>query len=148
MLLLTDQNYNGIVLSASRPYSNLLKLYRNNNIDVKKLFILDCISKSHGKGLEKAGNVLYLDGVSALTEISVSISKAIELIHYKKFMFIDSITTMLIYNKPDIFGKFIHVILTKMRINGVSGLLISLVNETNKEIRAEIAQLCDKVIKV
>lgn len=39
-------------------------------------------------------------------------------------------------------------IITKMRANGISGLLISLENETNREVRAEIAQLCDKVIKV
>jgi len=35
-----------------------------------------------------------------------------------------------------------------MRINGVGGLLISLTDKTNREVRAEIAQLCDKVIKI
>jgi len=35
-----------------------------------------------------------------------------------------------------------------MRINNVSGLLISLETETDKDLRAEIAQLCDKIIKV
>ena len=45
-------------------------------------------------------------------------------------------------------AKFIHSILTKMRTNNVSGLLISLEAETDKEVRAEIAQLCDKIIKV
>ena len=55
---------------------------------------------------------------------------------------------MLIYNQPDIFARFVHSILTEMRINGANGLLISLEGETNKEVSAEIAQLCDKVIKV
>jgi archaellum biogenesis ATPase FlaH len=66
----------------------------------------------------------------------------------KKFIFIDSINTLLIYNQPNTLAKFIHSILTKMRINNVSGLLISLESETNKEVRAEIAQLCDGIIKV
>ncbi len=55
---------------------------------------------------------------------------------------------MLIHNKPDVLARFIHSILTKMRANGISGLLISLENDTNREVRAETAQLCDKVIKV
>ena len=34
-----------------------------------------------------------------------------------------------------------------MRIKGIGGILISLEGDTNKEVRAEIAQLCDRVIK-
>ena len=46
-----------------------------------------------------------------------------------------------------IFKNVTNSILTKMRINNVSLLLISLEAETNKEIRAELTQLCDKMIK-
>ncbi len=91
---------------------------------------------------------LYLESVADLTKISLSISECIKAIKGKKFIFIDSITTMLIHNKPDVYARFIHNILTKMRMSGINGLLISLENETNKEVRAEIAQLCDRVIKV
>ena len=35
-----------------------------------------------------------------------------------------------------------------MRENNVSGLLISLEAETDREVRAEIEQLCDKIIKI
>lgn len=55
---------------------------------------------------------------------------------------------MLIHNEPYVFARFIHSILTRMRINGIGGLLISISDRTNREIRAEIAQLCDKVIKI
>ena len=64
------------------------------------------------------------------------------------FLFIDSITTMLIHNDPHIFARFIHNILTKMRLYGTGGLIISLEEKTNREVKAEIAQLCDKVIKI
>jgi hypothetical protein len=55
---------------------------------------------------------------------------------------------MLIHNKPEVFAQFIHGILTKLRIGGINGLLISLENETNKEVHAEIAQLCDRIVKI
>ena len=45
-------------------------------------------------------------------------------------------------------GDFREVeVLTKMRISQVPVVLIAL-EDTPKEIRAEIVQLCDKVIKV
>ena len=145
--ILTDKDYNGVILSASRPYANLLALYKKKNIDTKKIFVLDCVTKSQSAKQEKIDNVEYLEGVSTLSNISLSINQSIKRIKGNKFIFIDSITTMLIYNNPGIFARFIHSMLTRMRINGINGLLISLEGETNKEIRAEIAQLCDKVIK-
>ena len=66
----------------------------------------------------------------------------------KAFLFLNSISTMLIHNEPRALGKFIHSILTKIRINKINGILISVEKETASEIRSEIVQLVDKVIKI
>ena len=130
------------------PIDLVLRKDKNSNIDVKKVFLLDCVCKSQAIEAQDSENVLHLENVSALTNIAISINKTTEKLKGNRFIFIDSITTMLIHNKPDVFARFTHSILTKMRIDGLNGLLISLENETNKEVRAEIAQLCDKVIKI
>ncbi len=145
--ILTKKNYLGIIVSASRPYMNLMSIYQKNGISIDNIFIIDCISKSQNADVETK-NVLYTENVSALTNISLLISECIKRKSGKKFIFIDSITTMLIHNKPNVFARFIHSVLTRMRLNGISGLLISLERETDAEVRAEIAQLCDKVIKI
>jgi len=146
--LIEKKDYIGIIVSASRPYKNLAQLYEKKQIDTSKILFIDSISKSQSVGLEDAGNVLYLDAVSDLTGISLAVKGSMDKINGNKFIFIDSITSMLIHNEPSIFARFIHGILTKMRISGTSGLLISLEKETDKEIRAEIAQLCDKVVRI
>ena len=148
MKILTDKNYTGLIISASRPCRNLLALYEKNSINTKKVMVLCAVCKSQGGDSKNTENILHLERISALTEISISLSEAIKKTEGDKFVFIDSITTMLIHNQPNVFAIFIHSILTKMRMNMVSGLLISLENETNKGIRAEIAQLCDKVVKL
>jgi hypothetical protein len=147
MKFLANKNDKGIVLSANRPYVNLMNLYEKNEIDINKMFILDLISKNQN-GSAQADNVLFLENISALTDISLSLNDCMKTINGKKFVFIDSITTMLIHNQPYVFARFIHSILTKMRLNGVGGVLVSLDNKTNKDVRAEIAQLCDKIIKI
>ena len=145
--LLSQKNERGIVVSANRPYTNLINVYKRNNIDVSKMFILDCISKNQNGNFD-ADNAVFLENVSSLTDISLSINEHLNGSSASKFVIFDSITTMLIHNKPYIFARFIHNILTKMRIHGVGGVLISIADNSNREIRAEIAQLCDKVITI
>jgi len=144
---LEQRNEKGIIVSANRPYANLVNVYEKNGIDVSKMFILDCVSKNLN-GHTRADNVFFIENLSSLTDISLSINEKIDSIDGKKFLFFDSVTTMLIHNKPYVFARFIHNVLTKMRLNCMGGLLISLQDNTNREIRAEIAQLCDKVIRI
>ena len=145
--LLADKNDSGIIISASRPYVNLVNMYQRNDINASKMFILDCVTKDNN-GDTKADNVVFLENVSDLTKISLSLSERMKTTNGKKFVFIDSITSMLIHNKPHVFARFMHSILTRMRVNGTGGLLISLEDKTDREVRAKIAQLCDKVIKI
>jgi hypothetical protein len=145
---LSDKKYTQIILSTSRPCKNLLNLYKKNDIDTSKLIILCTVCQEKEKNKQENNNVIHLQTCSALTDISLSLSKCMESIKDKKFIFIDSINTMLIHNEPNTLARFIHSILTKMRINNVSGLLISLEAETDKMVRAEIAQLCDKIIEI
>lgn len=144
MKVLTQRHKTIILLSTTRPYSNLLTLLKKNNIDTNNVLILDLVSQ--GQQETNQENVLFLNS-AALTSISIEINKHITEKDFDKFIFLDSITTMLINNKPDVFLKFIHYLLTKMRINKVSGLLISFEKEENSVVE-EIAQMCDKIIKI
>ena len=145
---LVDNSQKGIIISASRPYSNIISLYKKSNIDTGKLFFIDLVSQGQSENLEKANNVVYIEHVSDLTSISISLVKAIETIKGQKFVFIDSITTMLIHNNEHALARFVHGILIKLRIDGVNGIMMLLENKESNEIRAEIAQLCDKIIKM
>ena len=144
---LTKQNDNGIIVSANRPYVNLIDTYQRNKIDTNKVYILDLISKNQNADIP-AENVMFIKNASSLTDISLSVNEHIKKLEGKKFVFIDSITTMLIHNEPYVFARFMHSIFTRMRLNGIGGIMISITDRTNREVRAEIAQLCDKVIKI
>jgi hypothetical protein len=145
--ILTKHDYQGIIISASRPYKNLVTIYTQKKISLNKLVIIDCISKSQDADIP-AENAIFLENVSALTNISISVNELINQIQGKKFVLLDSISTMLIYNHPQIFARFIHNILTKIRLKGISGLLLSLDADIDKNVKAEIMQLCDKTIKI
>lgn len=145
---LSKKKYAQIILSASRPCQNLLDIYSKNSIDISKIVLLCTLCPETGKNKSKSGKVIHISSSSSLTEMSLALGKCMASIKENKFIFIDSISTLLIHNEPNTLAKFTHSILTKMRINNVFGLLISLEADTNTEFKAEIAQLCDKVIKI
>ncbi len=136
-----------IILSASRPCTNLLMLYTQNNIKTDRLLILDCVCKTTPASHTELSNIIFLKDVSALTSISLAITESIKKIPGKKIVIIDSINSMIIHNQANTFSQFIHSLLTKMRLLGVGGILLSLEVETDRTVRAKIAQLCDKVVK-
>ena len=88
------------------------------------------------------------DEVYNLTNISLAFKKVIERVEGKKFLYIDSLSAMLIHNTPEIFVRFIHGLITSMRLASISGLLLSLTQQTDNSIKTEVANLCDKTIMI
>ena len=146
--LINKQGKIGIVVTANRPYANLMSLYQQKGIDVNKILFIDCISKSQGLDLGKGGNVLFLDSAEDLTKIALSITGSISRIEANKFVMVDSLTTLLIHNPPQMLARFMHGVLTKMRMSNASGIILSIDKQTDNEVRAEVAQLCDRVVKL
>ncbi|MFA5246533.1 MAG: ATPase domain-containing protein [Candidatus Micrarchaeia archaeon] len=144
--MLTAKKNLCIIVSANRPYANLVAQYKNAGIDPKYIFIIDCVTRKNGGKALKASNAVFVDNSSALTNILIQINECTRTMKGKKVLLIDSVTTLLVYNKPDVLARFVHSTLTHIRSKGVNGFLVCLSDETDKEVKAEISQLCDKVI--
>lgn len=147
---LTENGKIGIIVSASRPYSSLLDLYKKYNINSRNLMIIDAITHNQGLKTDVIGidNIFFVENVRSLTTISIMIRECIRKITKSKFVFIDSITSMLIYNKPDIYMRFLHGALSEMRNESVGGILIFVENEGDEKFKSQLKTICDKVIKI
>ncbi|HIH17072.1 MAG TPA: hypothetical protein HA252_06725 [Candidatus Diapherotrites archaeon] len=112
-------------------------LYAEQGFDAQR--ILDTVER---QVKETNAKRLCIDSVTAIAYNLDDKAKT------RKFIFVDSLSTMLIYNRPDVFARFIHSVLVKIRLNSISGLLLFIETQADREVRAEIAQLCDKVLRV
>jgi hypothetical protein len=148
---LTKKKYSVTVIAGIRPFNTLLSTYRSSGMDMAKIFIIDCVSKGQIKGLgqvKKSGNVKFVESLANLTDLSIAVDSSLKKLKGSKCLFIDSIAAFLIHNKPQSFTAFMHSILVKMRMNLVSGMLVSIEKGTDEKLRSDIMQLCDKVIKI
>lgn len=141
-----EKNRHGIYITINRPYKSIVKLMKKNNIDIKRLSFIDCISKEVSKP-KKEINCIFVKSPADLTEIAIAIDRLFK--HTKHgFIFFDSLDTLLLYNSFEGVVKFAHFITGKMRIYGINGILLGLDEKIDKELIDEIAHFTDKTIKI
>lgn len=143
--LIKDNDMEGIVIAINRPYKKITSELKEDNIDFSKISVIDMIST----GEEDTDTVKYLKSAEALSDCSMIVTEfSDKMKSNKKFIFVDSISTLLIYNNERSVAKFIHHLTTKMRMSGMGGIFCLIKGQVDLKIRAEIGQLFDKVVSL
>ena len=137
----------GVYISMNKPYKVIVKQLKRNGIDTKKLFFVDTISGFKGPDRPGNENFVALQSPSSLTELGMIISKAC---HSKKpkFIMMDSLSIMLMYNSKETTLRFIHYVTTQLRKKAWPGVIFSLGKDMKGDTLESITQFCDKVIRL
>jgi hypothetical protein len=137
----------GVIITVNQPFPVMRKVLEKNTVDTDKLYFIDCISKTAGGGSEKDEHCLYVNSPSDLTELSIAIMQVLESLgKKKKFVFIDSLATFLMYNSAGTLSKFSHFLITKISLMDVSGILMSVEEEMDAKLITELKSFCEKTV--
>ena len=140
----------GVYITINQPFFSLEKQLEANKIKIDNLFFIDLISSTVSLRSEKTEKCLFINSPSSLTELGIAIEQLITTIEGKeKFLIIDNIAALLIYNSTDVTSKFAHFIINKMRVNNITGIIMTIEEEeTGKGLIDTISSFCDNVIKI
>ena len=94
----------GIYVSLNKTQKGIEDVFLKNDIDTSKLFFIDCIS-----GEDKRDDVLHV-APNNLDELSLAIKDFIKEIKGEKFLIVDAISTLLIYNSENKVAAFVKEI--------------------------------------
>lgn len=142
--LVQSQNIPGLYVTLNKPFEVMFGLFKKEGINTDMVIFIDAVTATAGGNAEKTKNCLFIGNPENLSDISLAMDQAIRSIPSgEKFLFFDSLDTLLIYNKPVTVAKFIHFLATKMRVWKVKGIIISLSRESNRELIDELSQFCD-----
>jgi len=150
-VLVKNKNMCGTYITFNRPYSTLKKSIDDQGLDLSRLFFIDLITESAGGKAERCADnrCFYVSSPKNLTELSILIEQAmLRLPRDKRFVFIDSISTMLVYNDTDTVLRFIHSLSGKMRLLGIAGIIFLLEKESDQKFLAQVSQFCDTVVTI
>jgi archaellum biogenesis ATPase FlaH len=135
----------GVYVSASRPYRFMLKEMQKRGINPDNLLFIDCISRMAGE--QPRGKCLYVENPSALGEISLHIASILDKIESnEKFLIMDSLSTLLIYNSANSIKDFLTFLINKLRLEGIDCIILVIEQEAPPDLRSALVGMCDKSI--
>lgn len=150
--IVASENKSTCYVSVNKPASVLIKALGEANIDTKKFWFIDCISHSaFGEGNEtkkgqKDSLILYVSSPRNLTELSIDISGAVG--NGMKSIFVDALSTFLIYEDGLVVIRFAHNVIAKLREYDCRGYFVVLKNDISSALLDDLSMFVDEVVEV
>lgn len=146
--LLNHRKIGGIYVSSTRPANTLIKRLKDNNFNLDELYIVDCISYMVG-GSGDAEHTTYLESPTMLENIMIKIDGLIRRIKSEnKFVLIDSINTLAIYNDEKLLSEFLHILVNNLRVREIFTVIVSVEGQTPPLVENMLELVCDETIRV
>ena len=136
----------GLFVSLNKPYETICEELKQNNLDANAIYCIDGVSKETGK-FSNSEKCFCLENPSSLTEMSTLINA---LFNDKKIKFIvlDSLSTLLLYNDIKTVEKFAHSLVNNARKSNISVAIMSPKEKSEEDVLAIVTQFCDKEIEL
>ena len=142
--LTKNVNIPGVYVALNKPFSVVKSSLQKADVDTRVLIFIDAITKTAGGKTEKTKECLYIGTPENLSDLSLAMDQAVTSLPGRdKFLFFDSLNTLLIYNDVRTVARFIHFLAGKMRTWKVKGIIVSLQKKGNEDLINELSQFCD-----
>ncbi len=141
--LTKEMKLSGAYVTLNRPYREVSRNLQKKNISTKKLLFIDGVEESECD--EK--NCLSLRGIKSLTHLSLVMSKAFRNEEIK-FVFFDSVSTLLIYNDLEATERFMHYFVNKIRNMGLLMILVLIEEDKSNKLMKIVSQFSDGNIRI
>lgn len=159
-------NY-GIYVAINKPFVAMQKILEKE-VDLNKVTFVDAITqtingngkdssiyvavkqglkKVEGTHIKKLNGCRYVASPENLTDLCEAIAEFVQAVSGDKFIFFDSLSTLLLYNDVTTVARFAHFLTGKIRAWGAGGILLSLENSSDA-LTTQLSQFCDAVIKI
>ncbi len=150
---LVTHNSIGVYISVNKPYFALTESMQSQKISTQNMYFIDCASGLMGKRPQELERGYIISGPSNLTELSITLSKllssdALRGKEAQTILFLDSVSTFLLYNDQSTVAKFLHSIAGKVRTHNIRGVFFSLHEDVTRGPIASTIQFHDKVLRV
>ncbi|MBR9691052.1 hypothetical protein GOV08_05205 [Candidatus Woesearchaeota archaeon] len=143
-----SENFRKILfVSLNNLYNPLKRRLEKIGTDLRKFTFIDCVTKTAVPQPQEHDDCIYVSSPSALTEISIAITKTIQNT-YPDIIIFDSLSTLLIYEDAMTSGQFVHSLTNKINAFGISAVFTILDAEKEQALIKDLNMILDKVIRV
>jgi len=136
-----------VYVTITRPYENIIKQFGDlsNNKNIK---FIDCISRA--AGISKVDpNCIFIESPTMLEKLGLEIINIFKKVDEdtNKYLIIDSLSNLIIYNDPEIVTEFFYHMINKTRVRNIHTVTLAIEEEVDKYLN-KLIYLNDKILKV
>ena len=137
-----------VYVSVTKPYETLVKQYEFLE-ESKNIKFIDCISRAAGI-TKPSSNCTYIESPTMLERLSLEIMNIFKEVgpNTKKYLVIDSISNLIIYNDPEIITEFFYHIINRTRARDIHTISLAIEEEGLDQHLNRLVYLNDKILKV
>ncbi|MCX9010081.1 MAG: hypothetical protein OIN66_03060 [Candidatus Methanoperedens sp.] len=176
--LVNNRKFAGIYVTVNRPYESMKQMLEKTvdlrylvfidgssssaptSVDKDKKDLYRAwqevrVSRIQKSKPEQTKECLYLANIKNLTDFIMAIDQAIGALQalqnpvgVKKFLVLDSPSTLLIYNDAGSVSKFLHYIAMRLRESKVKGIFLVLERESDKNFIDQLCLFSDNVLNI
>jgi archaellum biogenesis ATPase FlaH len=133
----------GLYITLNKPFAVLQGAFERGGLAAGNLVYLDSITNTPERTTESCQ---FLGRMRELTDLCIALAKMISEKEVK-FVFVDSVSTLLIYNDSKSVARFCHSVTEKLRSLGLPAALVLVEMEEGRDVAAQLAQFCDTYVQ-
>ena len=137
-----------VYVTVTKPYETLTKQFDFLE-ECKNIKFIDCISRA--AGIHKASpNCIYIESPSMLEKLGLEIMNTFKEVdpNVNKYLIIDSLSNLIVYNDPDIVTEFFYHITNRTRAREIHTISLAIEEEGLTQYLNRLIYLNDKILKV
>ncbi|MFQ6086159.1 MAG: ATPase domain-containing protein [Candidatus Bathyarchaeia archaeon] len=135
--LVNERGLKGIYVAVNKPSSSLAEALSREGVDTGKLSFIDCATTD----VEAEGVILVKP--ENLTDISAAISQLVKDIEGEKFVYLDAVSTLYIFNPSNVVERFVHHLIPRLKASKVGLILVAVRDEMERRSLATLTAFCD-----
>ncbi len=136
-----------VYVTITRPYENIIKQFGDLS-DNKNIKFIDCISRA--AGISKVDpNCIFIESPTMLEKLGLEIINIFKKVDEDttKYLIIDSLSNLIIYNDPEIVTEFFYHMVNKTRVRNIHTVTLAIEEDVDKYLN-KLIYLNDKILKV
>ncbi|HYB75535.1 MAG TPA: hypothetical protein VEC08_01115 [Nitrososphaerales archaeon] len=134
----------GLYITLNKPFASLQGAFDKDGLAPGSLVYLDSITNTAEC---RTKSCHFLGRMRELTDLCIALARMVSEEKGVKFVFVDSVSTLLIYNDSKSVARFCHSVTEKLRSAGLPAALVFVEMEEGKDVVAQLAQFCDVYVK-
>jgi KaiC/GvpD/RAD55 family RecA-like ATPase len=149
-ILVNELGYSCVYVTLVKPAGELDKYYKAAGVDTAKVYFIDAISKMYGGEKVNTNRITYASGPLDIDAITTSLREMLTTMgDGKKCVFLDSVSTVLLYNSLPRTLRFSQFLTTTLKDLGVTGVMVSIAKgQTTGKLITELSKFCDEIINI